>query len=401
VALVLQIDPARAADETKDAEPKEARTEFNVVPIFGGTSDQGYGGGGFFGLAKIEPGYKPYRWYLQGAAVATAFPRGSDKAGLAFQDIYAELTVPRLFDMPVFFVLRPSWTVEHSLGYYGVGNATTDTPPPGAQTNYFEYGRGHPAIDIDFRTTVYSKLAVITGLRYTQTWLDVFQGSKLEQDRNSPSEEVRHWVDAPDNHGVVTFRTGVQWDSRDSIVSAHRGMYHQATIELSPGGYGNFPERYGQTNLTLRGYVPLHPRVTFAARGIFDAQFGNVPFYELVRFDDTSAIGGVGGVRGVPAQRYGGKIKALGNTEVRVDIVHFRALNRPLIFGGAAFFDAGRVWADGSNRPDLDGTGIGLKWGVGLGPRIQSGEAFVIRADIAYSPDAHPVGGYFTGGQLF
>jgi outer membrane protein assembly factor BamA len=162
-----------------------------------------------------------------------------------------------------------------------------------------------------------------------------------------------------------------------------------------------FSQRYGQADLTLRGYVPLHPRLTLAMRGVFDALFGDPPFYELTRFADTYAIGGVSGVRGVPGQRYGGKLKAFGNVEVRADIVRFRWLDRPLLLSSAAFFDAGRVWADGSNRPDLDGSGIGIKWGVGAGPLLQSGEAFVLRAEIAWSPDARPIGGYFTAGQLF
>jgi hypothetical protein len=399
--MLLNSASARAGDDEQKEQPTEPRTEVNVLPVFGGTSDQGYGGGAFFGIARIVPGYKPYKWYVEGAAVATVLPRESDTAKVSFSDFYASLTIPRLYDLPAYFVVRPSYTFERTLGYYGVGNATTDVPPPGAPANYFEYGRGHPQLDLDLRYTVWSKLAVITGMRYTQTMLDVYPGSKLEQDRNSPSAEVRHWVDSPLDHGLGQFRLGAQWDSRDSIVSAHHGMYHEATLLISPGGAGNFPQRYGQANATLRGYVPITSRVTFAARGIFDAQFGDVPFYELVRFDDTYALGGVGGIRGVPGQRYGGKLKAIGNAEVRMDFVHFRALNRPLLFSGAAFVDAGRVWADGSKRPDLDGTGLGLKWGVGAGPRIQSGEAFVIRADIAWSPDAKPIGGYLTGGQLF
>jgi hypothetical protein len=36
-----------------------------------------------------------------------------------------------------------------------------------------------------------------------------------------------------------------------------------------------------------------------------------------------------------------------------------------------------------------------------LGLRVQKGKAFVVRADVAWSPDARPIGGYFTAGQLF
>jgi len=76
-----------------------------------------------------------------------------------------------------------------------------------------------------------------------------------------------------------------------------------------------------------------------------------------------------------------------------------------MIFGIVGFADAGRVWADTSFHPELDGTGIGLKYGVGGGLRLQSGSSFVLRADVAWSPDARalgsPVGGYFAAGQMF
>jgi hypothetical protein len=72
-----------------------------------------------------------------------------------------------------------------------------------------------------------------------------------------------------------------------------------------------------------------------------------------------------------------------------------------MLFGVVAFFDAGRVWADTAPHPELDGTGLGLKYGTGGGVRLQSGKAFVLRGDVAWSPDARPLGGYFAVGQAF
>ena len=86
---------------------------------------------------------------------------------------------------------------------------------------------------------------------------------------------------------------------------------------------------------------------------------------------------------------------------MRTELVSFHALGKPLVFGVAAFFDAGRLWADTSPHPELDGTGLGLTYGVGGGLRLQSGSAFVLRADVAWSPDAMPIGGYVAAGQAF
>jgi hemolysin activation/secretion protein len=154
--------------------------------------------------------------------------------------------------------------------------------------------------------------------------------------------------------------------------------------------------------LNLRGFVPLsRPRLTLALRAVGDWMFGNAPFYELARFDDTFAIGGTTGVRGVPAQRYYGKLKAFANVEVRAELFTFRAFGKPVAFALVPFFDAGRLWADSTPQPELDGRGVGLKYGTGGGVRLQSGAAFVIRADVAWSPDATPISGYFSAGQMF
>jgi hemolysin activation/secretion protein len=108
------------------------------------------------------------------------------------------------------------------------------------------------------------------------------------------------------------------------------------------------------------------------------------------------------GVRGVPGQRYYGKVKAFGNLETRVHLFDFHLFGAPLALGTAVFFDGGRVWTEiGHAHPDLDGTALGLKYGIGGGLRLIQGTTFVIRGDLAWSPDAHPIGGYFAAGEVF
>jgi hemolysin activation/secretion protein len=138
-----------------------------------------------------------------------------------------------------------------------------------------------------------------------------------------------------------------------------------------------------------------------ALRAVGDLLFGQAPVYALARVDEEYALGGPDGVRGIPAQRYAGKVKVFGTVETRADVASFHALGRSMLFGLVAFFDGGRVWADTRPHADLDGTGVGLKYGVGAGARIQSGEAFVLRADVAWSPDARPIGGYVAAGETF
>jgi hemolysin activation/secretion protein len=141
--------------------------------------------------------------------------------------------------------------------------------------------------------------------------------------------------------------------------------------------------------------------VTVAGRIVGDILFGDPPFAELPRFEDTYAVGGSNGVRGVPQERYCGKVKVFGNVEVRTRVFDFRFLSKPMSVGFEVFFDGGRVWADTGPQPGLDGTGFGLKYGVGGGLRLASGSAFVLRADVAWSPDATPIGAYVSAGEMF
>ncbi len=408
LGIALAARPASADDPLNPSNvatnPSAATTyphnEINVVPIVAGSSDIGIGGGYVAGLARVAPGYTPYVWNLESAGFITFWY--DDGLELPFQDLYFKLTVPRFFG-PVRLELRASYTWETTLKYYGLGNAAV-APESGATDSFWEYGRLHPQLSVDTRWKITDHIAGRTGVRLALNWLQVDPDSKLADDLANGSPEVKHLLGQTAPHAVVLFRYGLQWDNRDNEVSTHSGTFDTADVRLSPGASSssNFPYRYGEIVTIGRLFVPLwKPHVTLALRGVFDLMFGDPPFYELARYEDTYAIGGINGVRGVPAQRYYGKVKVFGNAEVRTEIVSFRALGKSLIFGTAAFFDAGRVWADTSPEPELDGTGIGLKYGVGGGLRLQSGTAFVIRADAAWSPDALPIGGYLSTGQMF
>lgn len=379
-----------------------ARNEINIVPMAGGSTDQGFGGGFFGGFARIEKGYDPYLWNIQSSGFVTFKKRPGGGVLLPFQDYYAKLTIPRFFTPSLRLEFRPSYTSEKTVRYYGMGNASSAAIPPQAPETYLQYGRVHPQVEIDLRWSIVDHLIGRHGVRYVQNWIETTEDSKLRDDMRSGSDDVKELLGDTAAHAVMLFWYGLQWDNRDNEAAPHRGMFNALLLRLSPGGSGMFPYRYAEATLDVRGYVPIwKPRITLAGRVIGDVLLGNPPFYELTRVNDTYAVGGSNGVRGVPAGRYYGKLKALGNVELRTEIVSFRALGKPLIFGVTGFFDAGRVWADTSPHPELDGQGIGLKYGTGAGLRLQSQSSFVLRSDLAWSPDADPVGFYFSGGQMF
>jgi outer membrane protein assembly factor BamA len=224
----------------------------------------------------------------------------------------------------------------------------------------------------------------------------------LAEDLASPDPELQKLLGPTTSHAVDVFDYAFVYDTRDDEHEPRKGQYHEASVRYSPGGTSFFPYRYEQLNVTTRFYATIPGDfLTFSARVVGDLQFDDPPFYELARFQDSYALGGSKGVRGVPAQRYYGKAKVFGNFEVRARLFEFKLFGKPMKFGLAGFFDAGRVWTDLHSHPELDGTGFGLKYGTGGGIRLQQGKTFVVRFDVAWSPDATPIGAYFGIGEIF
>src|SRR5262249_49706204 len=149
--------------------------------------------------------------------------------------------------------------------------------------------------------------------------------------------------------------------------------------------------QYGEASAILAGYLQFHDPFLFAWRLVADLEFGNVPFYDLFLggpFTTIEMPGGSSGIRGVPLGRCSGPIEALGNAEVRAMLLHLKIFGQMFHIGGTTFFDTGRIWSDYSFKSPADGTGLGLKWGAGLGLYLQWGQAAVFRIEMAYSPDA-------------
>ena len=388
-----------AASSPSYEPPAEAsgKNQLTFVPAAGGSTDIGVAVGYFTALTRNQTGYVPYVWNLESAGLVS-FGLKNGNVDLPYIDVFAKLTVPRLGGQPLDLEVRPSFTDEQALYYYGMGNASSATLPAGQSLTYLQYARIHPSLLTDVRVKVVDHVGAIAGTRFTESSLAIPADSKLGQDLRTGSPEVKGLIGPTAPSLVALLIYGLQVDTRDSEVTPHRGTFDEAKVHLSPGGIPSLPYRYGEASLNLRGYLPLGSHVTLAGRIIGDVLFGSPPMAELPRFEDTYFGGDI---RGVPAQRYYGKVKIISNLEVRARLFDFHALSKPMSFGVEAFFDSGRVWADTRPHPELDGTGIGLKYGTGGGVRLTSGTAFVLRADLAWSPDAIPIGAYVTAGEMF
>jgi len=369
-----------------------ANRETGILPLVGGDTDIGIGVGAIGSVAMFDSTHHPYRWQVQFSAfVATK----SGPLSPSYEDSYVQLTLPQLLHDKLRVELRPSFTRDTTLPYYGIGNgirAQGDTVP-----GRDFYQRIHPAMQALSRWTIYPSWSVLLGGQYIYNRTETAVDSTLAMDLAAIDPEALR------AHSLLKLETGLVYDSRDSEISPSRGMYHQVTLRVSPGMGEALPYEYEQATAIVRFYTTLIPqRMILAIRGVYDQQFGHVPFYELSRYEDTSAIGGGLAIRGVPAYEFYGRIKAFGNIELRTAITRFEWLDRKFKLGFATFVDAGRLWAGMNNpQPMLDGSGLGLHYGLGGGIRLQQGQAFVVRADVAWSPDARPVGAYVVADEIF
>jgi len=283
-ALALAGGGRRAlAAGSRDATP------VNLLPVGGGTTDVGAGVGEFAGITRVRPGYEPYVWNVESAGLITFKPR---EGGGVLRSLSGHLRAARR--------AAPLRT--------GVG-------APRARLPIIAHAAAHVSV------------------RYTQNWIDVPAASKLAEDMRGAEGAVRTLLgSATQPHGVALFSYGVEWDDRDSEVSPHHGSFDEATVRLSPGGTEFLPYRYGEATVDARLFAPLRSRrLTIALRAVGDVLFGDPPFYALPRVDEDYAIGGLNGVRGVPAERYSGKAKTFGSAEVRADVAAFRALGKRML----------------------------------------------------------------------
>jgi outer membrane protein assembly factor BamA len=379
-------------------------------PLIGGNSDIGFQFGAAGTLTRFEGGARPYAWNMD--LVLDTSVKGGSGNGLEFaqQNYVWNWDIPDLADgmlrlNPLIYYQR---TVDQ--GYFGLGDASS-----GARKNnprYYQY------LDSEFRARQLARITlghgydlVLIGTVRAES-PQVYPGTKLQIDSMAPPASGAQPIRGLQEMGIGMIGGGIIYDTRDDEVFVHSGAFHQIGVKAVQGLPYDASVQYGAFGANFSWFVPLfHRAVIFATRIVADLEFGNVPFYDLFTggpFQTYDMIGGPSGIRGVPSGRYLGRIKALGNVELRSLPVGFHLFKQSFRFGGDVFFDTGRTWIDYSFDSPLDRTGgLGLKYGTGAGLYALWGQAAMFRIEVAYSPDqvaenpGFPVGIYVEEGTMF
>ncbi|MCK5798596.1 MAG: BamA/TamA family outer membrane protein [Deltaproteobacteria bacterium] len=399
-ASVMALLFIAASAQAEGDAPKPDRYEVSALPVLFGDTDRGVILGVYGVVVRFQRGYSPYRWRLRVSSRLSVVRRADDTLSLPFHDHVIRLDLPGFLHPRLRVDAEVAFRRYAATGYYGVGNASPDgranTIP-----DFTQYIRTHPGALLKGRWRFTRRLSLLLGAAFTYNWIGVTSGSKLAEDLNARDARLDDLLRGTSDHASLILTLGWLWDTRDQEFAPTRGMFHEISWRLSPG----VEFLFGGLNVTSRFFYPIFgERLVVAGRLVLDMLFGDAPVYELSRLGGLlpqDGVGGSRGVRGVPLQRYHGKIKVLGNLELRSKLLPFTLLSQRFNLGALAFVDLGRIWSDYHAERRFDGTGIGLEIGVGGGIRLQWGETFILRADVAWSPDADPVGAYFGFSHIF
>jgi hypothetical protein len=397
----VATDPAKPTPGPKRAPKKRDPTlDLGIFPSVAYDSNLGVGFGAVWNVAKLDPAVFPYRFRHAGQVFL--YVGRAPGGGLRVPLQHHYLT----FDRPGKnrFLGRIYLRRQVNTGYYGIGNASPNERPwrsidrkadPQGRAEarrYYEYDHWQAGFRLEARVPLGGPegLSAWFGLAGSWNRVTAAPGSRLERDlRGERGSFVQDTLRGVSVHGLVQPAIGLVWDRRDEEIAPTRGFFHEASVRGSP----ILGERAGYAGLhaAMRFYIPIAaPGVVLAVRGLGDALFGDPPIYELARYGGTAPDDGPSGqlaVRGPPNQRWHGKIKLIGNAELRFRGFKMRLFGLPVRAGGLLFVDAGRVWADGARREELDGLGHGLHGAAGLGVRIRLGDTFVARLDAGVSID--------------
>jgi len=372
-----EVEEVEEVDEVAPA--KVRRFKWMILPNVGFDTDDGLGFGARAELQRVDADIDPYRWGLVLQGFVTL--RG-------YHHHRFHVDVPGLGrNGRIRLTLRFAYRQWLNDGYWGIGNGTFrerefvgsfDKGDPARKR--YRYWLIQPFAHIAVRWDLGdSPFALFGNLKVQWTKVDTYPGSRLESERPVGMD------------GGLTTQLGVGFllDTRYPEIAPERGVLAEVSARFAPAFPGS-AGAYAGPFVSLRVYGGLVPgRLVLAGRVMAEWLVGDVPFFEMVRWGGSVPILGFGGfetVRGASFGRWRAPGRAVGNLELRIDVIKHNLFKQPMRWQLVPFADVGAVWGAGANAtaspPDFP-----LHPTVGLGIHVIWAEAFVGRVDFGVGPD--------------
>jgi hypothetical protein len=132
-------------------------------------------------------------------------------------------------------------------------------------------------------------------------------------------------------------------NTRNNDVMPERGIYWQTNVtHLS--GVNNSDYSVTRLNSDFSFYIPIIKKaMVLVDRFGGGHNFGDFEFYQ------AQYLGNEDNLRGYRRFRFAGRSKAYNNVELRIALANFKTYLFPGSLGILAFYDTGRIWADGDD----------------------------------------------------
>lgn len=417
---LADVDPAvdaaggDAGGDAAAAEADDHAFSFAAVPTLTFSTDEGFGTGGVGTIYHRHEGSEPYR-------DALTFNLFISSKLVQHHALTWDALKP--FGLLGRSYLRAGYTSTVSQNYCGVGNQVTCAPgdaiaaarasglgdDPTARDDAFDEFVRHYHLMRFIRP--YATVIVRPWLRDKPWRTELLLGWRgaltVPGDVFTPgpypgSLFAKDHPDGEAGFSSVPF-VGVVVDNRDAEVFPLDGLLFESSVRgAGPMTGGTWT--WAGLNASLAGFFALAraPRVALAARAVGDVMIGAPSVEEMARIGgtvDAIAFGGFQIGRGVREHRYIGKVKLLGQAELRAQLVETVVFGERFDHGAALLSDVGFI---GYDLADLRGHPAKILSTLGISYRLLWNESFAIRADLAISPDeTEGPGFYIIVGQAF
>ena len=152
-----------------------------------------------------------------------------------FQDLYFKITIPRFLGSGLQLELRPAYTWEETLGYFGMGNASSAAKPPGAKDSFNWYGRLHPALDLQLRWRLADHIAGARGGALHAELAPDQRGieARARHQVRKPGGQEAHRADEPRRRRSLQLRRAVGQPRQRSVRAL--GLVRRGAHQAEPG----------------------------------------------------------------------------------------------------------------------------------------------------------------------
>lgn len=393
-------------EELEERGEVEDRWAFIGFPILSYNTDEGIGLGGVLSLHHYAGGVQPFRDDISLRLFLTS--NLVQRHELRWESIEA-------FDLPLRFRVAAGLYSTLTQNFCGFGSVVTCDPAlaeraaderglgRGSETRaafvrrFYKERYIQPYFDALFRVRVSDmphRVELFGGWRLAYHLPG--QLGDLEPYRGSLYSRV---FPLGEEGLLSTPQLGVVVDDRDFEPWPTRGYFFEASVRGS-GPFTASRWTYGGVNSSLAGYFRIArvPQTVLATRLLADLLAGEVPTEALARsvgLLDAYAFGGQWLGRGIRERRYIGKIKLIQQAELRTMLANLDINGTELDVALAWFWDLAFVGYDWDNLAGFipgvhDARALAsprLLVGLGGGARILLNKTFVIRLDVAVSPN--------------